>query len=202
MGIDIRDGAQLECIHCALCIDACDEMMTKIGRPTGLIAYDTDVAVEARACGKPAPKFKLLRVRTMLYAGLMTVIAGLMVLGFSTKATFELNVLKDRSPPFVELSDGDIRNGYTLKMVNKDSQDRMLSLAVKGPEGLTYKVVGFEDTALTEALDLPVEAHGVDRFRVLVTAPPGRAQRQITFTLTDTVTGETTTNRASFRGPD
>ena len=41
MGIDIRDGAQLECINCALCIDACDEIMDKVGRPQGLIAYDT-----------------------------------------------------------------------------------------------------------------------------------------------------------------
>ncbi|MBU3970980.1 MAG: cytochrome c oxidase accessory protein CcoG, partial [Alphaproteobacteria bacterium] len=47
MGIDIRDGAQLECINCGLCIDACNEVMDKVGRPRGLIAYDTDAAVAA-----------------------------------------------------------------------------------------------------------------------------------------------------------
>lgn len=41
MGIDIRDGQQLECITCALCIDACDGVMDKIGKPRGLIAYAT-----------------------------------------------------------------------------------------------------------------------------------------------------------------
>ena len=48
MGIDIRDGPQLECIHCALCIDACDEIMDKVERPRGLIAYDTDRAIWRR----------------------------------------------------------------------------------------------------------------------------------------------------------
>ncbi len=41
MGIDIRDGQQLECITCALCIDACDNIMGKIGKEHGLISYAT-----------------------------------------------------------------------------------------------------------------------------------------------------------------
>ena len=202
MGIDIRDGAQLECIHCALCIDACDQIMDRVGRPRGLIAYDTDIAVETRACGKPAPKFKIFRVRTMLYAGLMLVISSLMLFGFSTKATLEMNVLKDRSPPFVQLSSGDIRNGYTLKLVNKVSGERDFNLTVTGPESLTFRVAGFsEEVAHGETITLPVQSFGVDRYRVLVTAPDGRAQRQVTFTITDAESGETTTNRSSFRGP-
>ena len=46
-GIDIRDGAQLECIQCALCIDACNDIMDKIGRPRGLVAYSTVAEQEA-----------------------------------------------------------------------------------------------------------------------------------------------------------
>ncbi len=68
MGIDIRDGLQLECIQCALCIDACDDIMTKIGRPTRLIAYDTIANQEAMAKGSSAP-VKIFRTRTFLYAG-------------------------------------------------------------------------------------------------------------------------------------
>ncbi|MHA7872046.1 MAG: cytochrome c oxidase accessory protein CcoG, partial [Hyphococcus sp.] len=52
MGIDIREGAQLECINCALCIDACDDIMKKIDRPLGLIAYDTDMNLERRVNGQ------------------------------------------------------------------------------------------------------------------------------------------------------
>ncbi|MFX6751305.1 4Fe-4S dicluster domain-containing protein, partial [Acinetobacter baumannii] len=51
-GIDIRDGAQLGCIQCGLCIDACDTVMTKIGRPTRLIGYDNDINIQRRLAGK------------------------------------------------------------------------------------------------------------------------------------------------------
>src|SRR5579863_6953362 len=51
-GIDIRDGAQLACIGCGLCIDACDNVMNKVGRPTGLIAYDNDINIARRRDGK------------------------------------------------------------------------------------------------------------------------------------------------------
>src|SRR3954452_8748287 len=52
-GVDIRDGANLGCIQCGLCIDACDSVMERIGRPPRLIAYDTDVNIERREAGKP-----------------------------------------------------------------------------------------------------------------------------------------------------
>ncbi len=75
-GIDIRDGAQLACIQCGLCIDACDATMVKIGRPTGLIGYDTMKAVDARCAGKPAPPVRIIRARTMLYAAVISVVGG------------------------------------------------------------------------------------------------------------------------------
>ena len=67
-GIDIRDGAQLDCIMCGLCIDACDTVMKKVGRPTGLIAYDTDINIARRREGKP-PIYRIVRPRTLIYAG-------------------------------------------------------------------------------------------------------------------------------------
>ncbi|MEM6535474.1 MAG: cytochrome c oxidase accessory protein CcoG [Pseudomonadota bacterium] len=200
MGIDIRNGSQLECIHCALCIDACDEMMTKIDRPTGLIAYDTDIAVAARAAQTTPPNYRLIRSRTVLYAVLMIAINTLMIWGLATRATIEANVLKDRSPPFVQLSNGDIQNGYTLKLVNKLSEARTMLIEIEGPEGLNYSVIGIAHDS-EGALELPVEPHGVDRYRILVSAPAGEVQRQITITVTDKYSGEADVNRASFRGP-
>jgi polyferredoxin len=44
-GIDIRDGLQHECIGCAACIDACDEVMDKMAYPRGLIRYTTENAL-------------------------------------------------------------------------------------------------------------------------------------------------------------
>ncbi len=200
VGIDIRNGPQLECIHCALCIDACDQMMAKIGRPTGLIAYDTDIAVAARAAKETPPKYRILRARTLLYVFLIAAIGGLMVWGLATKATLEANVLKDRSPPFVQLSDGRVQNGYTLKLVNKISEPRVMRVNISGPEGLAFTVIGFEHDDASP-IDLPVAAYGVDRYRILISAPAGASQRQITISVEDIETGETDTNRASFRGP-
>jgi cytochrome c oxidase accessory protein FixG len=203
MGIDIRDGEQLECIHCALCIDACDQMMTKIGRPTGLIAYDTEVAVAARNEGTTPQKYRLIRSRTVLYAVLMIAIAALMTWGFMTKATIEANVLKDRSPPYVQLSNGSIQNGYTLKLINKVAEPRTMIVSITGLEDLSFSVIGFEHTGSpTQPIELPVEAFGVDRYRILVSVPAGATQRQITITVTDKDSGEADTNRASFRGPN
>ncbi len=203
MGIDIRDGAQLECIHCALCIDACDQMMTRIGRPTGLIAYDTDIAVAARAQKETPPKYRLIRARTMVYAVLMVAIAGLMAFGLSTKATFEVNVLKDRSPPFVLLSNGAIRNGYTLKLVNKTTAARSFEVTLEGLDDAKFEVIGMASKAADRVI-LEVAPHGVDRYRVLIEAAQSdvAANRSISFNVVDADTLESRSNGTSFRGPE
>lgn len=200
MGIDIRDGSQLECIHCGLCIDACNTMMERIDRPKNLIFYDTDTAVIARSEGKKPPKLRLLRTRTVLYTALIALIGSLMLYGLITKSTFEVNVLKDRSPPFVRLSNGDIRNGYTLKLVNKSTHSRNLKVEVTGLEGAEFTIIGMEDLPANEIV-LPVEAHGVDRYRILIVAPAGhRARETLTLTATDETTGESSQNKIPFHG--
>ncbi|MEM5517588.1 cytochrome c oxidase accessory protein CcoG [Henriciella sp. AS95] len=201
MGIDIRDGAQLECIHCALCIDACDDIMKKIDRPTGLIAYDTDTAVACRASGQK-PKYRLIRPRTILYFVVMVMIASVMAFGLLNRGTFEVNVLKDRSPPYIQLSDGDIRNGYTLKLVNKSGDARSMSLEAHGMNGLVLDVTGLEPND-EGIIMLPVAAHGVDRYRLSVSIPEESVdgRRHFFLLLTDVNTGEVHTNRTSFMAP-
>lgn len=170
MGIDIRDGDQLECIHCALCIDACDDIMVKVGRPKALIAYDTGVAVAARAAGQ-TPRYKLIRTRTVLYAVLIALISALMTWGYTSKSTYEFNVLKDRSPPFIRLSDGRIRNGYTLKLVNKSTSVQTVDVSVAGLADAEFEIIGVGTAGDGGALQLSPDAHGVGRYRLLVTAP-------------------------------
>ena len=201
VGIDIRNGPQLECIHCALCIDACDEIMKKIGRPTGLIAYDTDTAVACRAAGQKA-QYRLIRPRTVLYFVLMVAIASIMAFGLFNRGTFEINVLKDRSPPYVRLSDGDVRNGYTLKLVNKAGEERDMRIAADGIEGLELEIVGLERDE-EGALILPVAPHGVDRYRLLVTVPDESidGRKYFDLVLSDIQSGETHINRTSFMAP-
>ncbi|RMD62523.1 MAG: cytochrome c oxidase accessory protein CcoG, partial [Alphaproteobacteria bacterium] len=201
MGIDIRDGMQLECINCALCIDACNEVMDKIGRPRGLIAYDTLINLEHRAKGQP-PRLRLLRPRPLIYAGLMVVVGALMVVGLTTRATQDVNVLRDRNPLFVRLSDGSIRNGYTLKIINKEHRERTFALTLEGLPDYRISIVGRETTS-----GAPVLRVGADRlasYRVFVTVPAAAlnaASMSVTFVLTDTETGVRTSTDNVFRGP-
>src|SRR5579863_6319855 len=102
-GIDIRDGLQLECIGCGLCIDACDDIMKKVDRPHGLIAFDTDANRAARKRGeRPRPRF--IRLRTIVYAAVLLLGIGIMTAAVALRSTLELSVLSDRNPLFVTLS--------------------------------------------------------------------------------------------------
>ncbi len=199
MGIDIRDGEQLACIHCALCIDACDDIMRKVGRPTGLIAYDTMAAVTQRLEHK-APQYRLIRTRTVLYASLMAVVGSLIVFGYAAKSTYEFSVLKDRSPPFIRLSDGRVRNGYTLKLVNKSTTAQEVDVSVEGLDGAAFEIVGIGAASGDGTLTLESEAHGVDRYRLLVTVPADRdaGAENLRVELRDTDTGETISASAPF----
>ncbi|MEJ0042188.1 MAG: cytochrome c oxidase accessory protein CcoG [Rhizomicrobium sp.] len=82
MGIDIRDGTQLECINCGLCIDACNDVMTRVGLPKGLIAYDTDANVARRSRGEKA-RFRFVRPRIVLYGAVLAIVSGAMLLSSS-----------------------------------------------------------------------------------------------------------------------
>jgi cytochrome c oxidase accessory protein FixG len=168
MGIDIRDGAQLECINCGLCIDACDEIMAKVERPKGLIAYDTDAAVAARQAGRPA-RYRFLRGRTAYYAVALAVVSGLMVWGLATRQPLALHALRDRNPTFVRLHDGTIRNGYTLKIANHGFQPAPVDIRFTGvPEA---RVTRPGETA-AETLRVTVAPNQVEAVRVFVSARP------------------------------
>ena len=168
MGIDIRNGSQLECINCGLCVDACDEIMVKIDKPKGLIAYDTDSAVAARACGEK-PTYKLVRPRTLYYAGALALVGGLTLWGLSTRSPIDVHVLRDRNPTFVRMQDGDVRNGYTLKIANRTFEPMSAQVAFSGVTGVEIKTPGVEVTQ--GPTTLVVEPNQVRTIRVLVTAP-------------------------------
>ena len=173
--------------------------MKRVDRPTGLIAYDTDVAVATRAAGG-TPKYKLLRARTILYGVLMIAISALILVGLAQKPTFQVSVLKDRSPPFVQLADGSVRNGYTLKIVNKATTARNAEISISGLDGAQLQIIGLAQPENDMEVQLPLEQYGVDRFRMLVTAPPTERPHRtsLVITIQDPETGETHTSTAAF----
>ena len=85
-GVDIRNGPDLGCIQCGLCIDACDAVMAKIGRPARLIAYDTDINIKRRQEGRPAV-YQIARLRTVLYAAIIATVGGVMLYTFATRSS-------------------------------------------------------------------------------------------------------------------
>ncbi len=191
-GIDIRDGAQLECIMCGLCIDACDTVMTKVGRPTGLIAYDNDINITRRAEGKP-PIYRFVRPRTLIYAGIIILVGAVMAYALATRSFTEITVRHDRNPLFVTLSDGSTRNAYTVHLLNKRPETRTIALDIIGLPDAEVHVVGL-DAAIPGQPVIPVGPDQGREIRVLVTVPPGKAiehSTPLTFSAVDTANRET-----------
>ncbi|MBR0973686.1 MULTISPECIES: cytochrome c oxidase accessory protein CcoG [Bradyrhizobium] len=141
-GVDIRHGIQLGCIQCGLCIDACDNVMREIGRPAGLIGYDTDINMQRRREGK-APLYRIIRPRTLVYVAAIAIVGSIMIYALATRATMDVNVLHERNPLFVQLSDGGVRNDYTVRILNKGAQ-RSFAIEVSGLPGATIRVAGIE----------------------------------------------------------
>jgi len=200
-GVDIRKGLQLDCIQCGLCIDACNSVMEKINRPLNLIAYDTDMNVRARMEGRPEV-YRIVRPRTILYAGLIALVSFVMIGSLSIRQTIDLSVMHDRNPLFVRLSDGSIRNGFTIRVANKNLDERVFSLEVDGLDDAKVDIVGGKVDEQGRAIvkvgpDQTLEA------RVLVSSHGSGipASTDIHFTLTDLTTGDSSRMNDHFKAP-
>ena len=200
MGIDIRKGLQLECIGCGLCIDACNGIMDKVKRPHGLIAFDSEVNHEARSKGEaPVPRH-LIRPRTVIYAALLTALSAVLFAGLLLKETVVLSVIPDRQPVFVRLSDGSIRNSYTVRITNKEREVLDFNLVVDGVPGLILRVDEGEAPAET-GLDLSVEEAGVRTWKVFATAPRElglKGRNEISFKIVEKGASETVKTETSY----
>lgn len=131
IGIDIREGPNFACINCGLCVDACDGVMSKLGRPRGLIDYESWNNIE-RGRRTERPVNRLVRPKTIGLTAACVAMAAAIVIGLETKATATLTVQHDRDPVAVRLSDGSLRNAYTLKLLNKSAGFHTYSLSVSG----------------------------------------------------------------------
>jgi cytochrome c oxidase accessory protein FixG len=201
-GIDIRDGIQLECINCGLCMDACNTVMTHLERPKGLIAWDTMSRQTARTEGRHEP-IRLVRARSVIYVAALVLASVVLTVSLINRATFSLSVQRDRAPIFVSLPDGNLRNGYTVKVVNKGQLNRAFDLTVIGLPGAKMTVA--EASAQPEqALRLLASSDQVETMRMLVTARPqtiADGSIPVDFILRDTATGAQTVYHSTFMGP-
>ncbi|MEC7963715.1 MAG: 4Fe-4S dicluster domain-containing protein, partial [Pseudomonadota bacterium] len=169
MGIDIRDGQQMECITCGLCIDACDDVMEKIGKPRGLIDYLALTDETAEQAGKePKSVWKhIFRPRTILYTTLWSLVGVALVVALFIRADIELTVAPVRNPVYVTLSDGSIRNTYDVRLRNKNGDDRPFKISIKGHPTLRLQLEGTP----YDTVDVPADTMSLQR--VYVVAPKG-----------------------------
>ncbi len=223
-GIDIRDGQQMECITCALCIDACDSVMDKINKPKGLISYSTlrdynhNLAIASPILGAIDPArirtadggfvsdikhfnwHIFLRPRTLIYIGMWSLIGlGLLYL-LLIRDRLQVNVQHDRNPVAIQLSNGSVRNGYTIKLLNMVPEPRVISLSIVGLPGAEISIDGVENVKGRSA-DIPVEPDKLRALHVFVTVSPQlltKGQAQFRVVASDQQSFETDTYHAVF----
>jgi polyferredoxin len=128
----------MECITCGLCIDACDDIMEKVGKPRGLIDY-LALSDEPRERAGEKPRtawFHIFRIRTMMYTGLWALVGFGLVFALFIRPEIDMTVAPVRNPTFVTLSDGSIRNTYDVRLLNKHGEDRPFRMSVTGHPAL------------------------------------------------------------------
>ncbi|ESX71854.1 nitrogen fixation protein fixG [Mesorhizobium sp. LSHC416B00] len=192
MGIDIRDGQQLECITCALCIDACDGVLV---RTDDGVFSDRVAHFHIR---------KIFRPRTYVYMAMWSLIGLGLLFSLLTHDRLEINVLHDRNPQFVTLSDGSIRNGYTVKLLNMIPEPRTIIVTLGGLPGAEMSIVGV-DLPADRSFAVQVEPDRLKMLKVFVRLPAdqihGQAQT-FTFRVEDKVSFESNEYTATFNSPE
>ena len=133
-GIDIRNGTQMECVHCTACMDACDAVMTKVGHPAGLIRYASLNGIERGEHLQFTP-------RLAGYCLVLTALAALLAVMLFTRSDVEATVLRAPGSLFQQMPDGHFSNLYTLRVVNKTSRELPVELRLENPAG-SLRVMG------------------------------------------------------------
>ncbi|HET9069188.1 MAG TPA: 4Fe-4S dicluster domain-containing protein, partial [Amaricoccus sp.] len=200
-GIDIRDGQQLACITCALCIDACDDVMDRIGKPRGLIGYVTLADGEReRAGAAPVPVWRrILRPRVLIYTLLWSGIGIGLIAALLLRTDMTIAADPVRNPVNVTLSDGSIRNTYEVRLRNMTGYDRVYRLSAHSEFPVALEVQN------TAGLDVTVPANSTLRQRIYLTSAPASAAgaealMPVTLIAEDTGSGNRASERTVFHG--
>jgi cytochrome c oxidase accessory protein FixG len=184
-GYDIRNGPDIACITCALCIDACDGVMQQLGRPRGLIDYATlEDSAREKAGAPPSSHMKLIwHPRTLVYLGIWSAIGLALLFALGVRQHIDISVAKDRNPPFMLMSDGLVRNAYTVNLRNMENRPRRMEIALLGLPGATMWSDSTARASAARTLIRTVSPDQADPVRVYVIAPRGTRPQDFSFTL-------------------
>ncbi|HHP7239234.1 cytochrome c oxidase accessory protein CcoG [Longibacter sp.] len=157
-GIDIRDGLQMECLHCTQCIDACDDIMEKVGFEPGLIRYSSEREDEGKSR-------RSVRPRTVIYSLLMVLIVSIFAIAFTTRGSYDVNVGRASGEPFVVLPNDEVANRLRFRVRNQSPKPTTYTVEAIEPASATVKVLGRTPIAVPEG-----EMH---RTEIWLITPPG-----------------------------
>ncbi|MEN9867534.1 MAG: cytochrome c oxidase accessory protein CcoG [Pseudomonadota bacterium] len=150
-GIDIRNGLQYECIGCAACVDACNQVMEKMAYAPGLIRYDSENGLHTHH----ARWRHLLRTRTMIYAGILGAIVFASATALSLRLPLKVDVLRDRGLPRVTET-GAVDNVYRLQVMNTEERAHQFEVVVSGIPGITLVSGGQFELGPASSRAIPV----------------------------------------------
>src|SRR5690606_8652280 len=145
----------------------------------------------------------IFRPRTLLYMGVWTLVGIALLVALLTRDRLELNVLHDRNPQYVLESDGSIRNGYTLRVLNMIPEPRNIVLTIEGLPGATMKINGITDQQV-RTVNFLAEPDEANTLKVFVTLPGDQvawSSESFYFVATDAEHAETDRYKAVFNGP-
>lgn len=203
-GYDIRNGPDIRCITCALCIDECDKVMAQIGRPRGLIDYATleDCKIE-REGGQARPITRaLFHTRTLVYVGAWAAIGLALLFALGARKHIDISVQKDRNPPFTIQPDGSVRNDYTVKLLNMEGRPRPMQVTLDGLPGAVMWTDEMPREKASRRLDFMVPADQVQKVRIYIAAPDTTEEQKFDFVLeAKDKDGGGDTNRQRFDTP-
>ena len=150
-GIDIRKGLQFECVGCAQCIDACDSVMDKIGKPRGLIRYQSHNAMAGQ-------RHRIIRPRVVIYLTIMVGLLSALAFLIITKSPFDMVVMRNFGRPFFYADDGRVANEFRVKLTDRTDEPMSFRLSVADHPEVSLKLLA-DNTNLTpgQMLTEPVE---------------------------------------------
>jgi cytochrome c oxidase accessory protein FixG len=187
-GIDIRDGLQMECIHCTQCADACDDVMTRVGKPTGLIRYSSRELLEGHVR-------HLVRPRTVLYPLALAVFLGGFTYALVTRDAADVTILRGTGEPFTRQDNGMIANQVRIKIANRTRSAHDYRIDVGGVA---------EGTVIAPQNPLRVEAGASEMTTLFVLLPPRSfddGERHVTMRVSNSA-GFSTTIPYRLVGPE
>ncbi len=184
-GIDIREGPQIGCITCALCIDACDSVMQQLDRPRGLIDYATlEGSAKEKAGAAPENILRtIFRPRTLIYLGIWSSIGLALLFALGVRKHIDVSVAKDRNPAFMLMSNGAVRNGYTVKLRNMEDRPRLMEIGLLGLDAAVMWSDDMPRSAAARTLTRKVAPDRAEAVRVYVIAPRNTHEQEFSFTL-------------------